>query len=252
MKLPNFCAKFVDQYLRAADMVCGELGAHGVGYTKGQLSRYKVLINLIYPNILNKRCLDVGVYPGIFSYSPLKMGIDIEAVDIAPTRIPPSITQNLHVYQADIEQEKIPVPDASYEVVLFLAVIEHLRINPLQVLREFDRILVPGGRLIVQTPNLGFWFTRLKVLFGRSFDESPTQAYRRLEELGHPGHVRVYTMHELIEIMEYCGFQIEQKATFNNEELDGFTSKKSIANRLFGFIPSTKRQLLVIGNKKHS
>jgi ubiquinone/menaquinone biosynthesis C-methylase UbiE len=49
------------------------------------------------------------------------------------------------------EADKIPVPDASFDVILCTEVLEHVS-NPIDVLAEFGRILVPGGRLILTAP----------------------------------------------------------------------------------------------------
>jgi SAM-dependent methyltransferase len=46
---------------------------------------------------------------------------------------------------------EIPVPDGSFDVVLCTEVIEHLP-DPVRVLREFHRVLKPGGRALVTAP----------------------------------------------------------------------------------------------------
>jgi SAM-dependent methyltransferase len=45
----------------------------------------------------------------------------------------------------------IPAPDASFDVVLCTEVLEHLP-DPLAALREFSRLLRPGGQLIITAP----------------------------------------------------------------------------------------------------
>jgi SAM-dependent methyltransferase len=45
----------------------------------------------------------------------------------------------------------IPEPDASFDVVLCTEVLEHLP-NPLEALREFARLLRPGGHMIITAP----------------------------------------------------------------------------------------------------
>lgn len=51
---------------------------------------------------------------------------------------------------ADVQ--RIGLPDASVDTVISCETIEHLP-DPVQALREFHRVLRPGGRLILTTPN---------------------------------------------------------------------------------------------------
>jgi SAM-dependent methyltransferase len=47
--------------------------------------------------------------------------------------------------------DAIPVPDASFDVVVCTEVLEHVP-EPIAVVREFGRIVAPGGRLILTAP----------------------------------------------------------------------------------------------------
>lgn len=62
------------------------------------------------------------------------------------------------VYQADAK--RLPFPDASFERVLMLDIVEHLYPPELErALAEAFRLLTPGGRLVVHTaPNV--WYDR--------------------------------------------------------------------------------------------
>ncbi len=45
-------------------------------------------------------------------------------------------------------------PDASFNVVSLLAVLEHIPLDQVDVLfREFSRVLAPGGRILITTPT---------------------------------------------------------------------------------------------------
>ena len=52
-------------------------------------------------------------------------------------------------YVSDIVN--IPVPDLSFDAVLCTEVLEHVP-NPIEALKEFSRILAPGGRLFLSAP----------------------------------------------------------------------------------------------------
>lgn len=49
------------------------------------------------------------------------------------------------------------IEDSSIDLVLFCEIIEHLTFNPIPLWKEIYRILAPGGRIIVTTPN-AFYF----------------------------------------------------------------------------------------------
>lgn len=52
--------------------------------------------------------------------------------------------------------EEIPLADNSVDVVVSFETIEHLH-NPARFLDESSRVLVPGGRLVISTPNKGVY-----------------------------------------------------------------------------------------------
>jgi 2-polyprenyl-3-methyl-5-hydroxy-6-metoxy-1,4-benzoquinol methylase len=46
----------------------------------------------------------------------------------------------------------LPFPDATFDVVTMLAVLEHLS-KPLEIVREIERVLKPGGCLVLTVPS---------------------------------------------------------------------------------------------------
>jgi SAM-dependent methyltransferase len=106
----------------------------------------------------------------------------------------------------NIEVDEFPYSDASFDVVLFSELIEHLAINPVWTLAEIHRVLRPGGYLIVTTPN-ALSIDRLdEFLYGGSSAEvdyySPTFGYGAR-------HNREYEPVELRELLEATGFDVE-------------------------------------------
>lgn len=53
----------------------------------------------------------------------------------------------------NVESDVFPYPDASFDVVFFCELVEHLAVNPVWTMAEIHRVLRPGGHVIVSTPN---------------------------------------------------------------------------------------------------
>ncbi|MFA5105513.1 MAG: class I SAM-dependent methyltransferase [Candidatus Micrarchaeia archaeon] len=76
--------------------------------------------------------------------------------------------------QADLNRPPLPFPDASFDVVMLVEVIEHVD-NPASLLSEIRRVLSPGGTLILSTPNVENWQSRIYfALTGRFFSFLPS------------------------------------------------------------------------------
>ncbi len=98
--------------------------------------------------------LDLGSADGAFVEVCRRAGLDARGLDV---------TDGL-----DFEVDKLPVSDASIDVVTGVSLIEHLG-NPANMLRESMRVLKPGGAIILVTPN---W-----VYSARAFFDDPTHVH---------------------------------------------------------------------------
>ena len=58
----------------------------------------------------------------------------------------------LDINDCDFDIDNLPYDDCSFDLIVSLAVIEHLS-NPIKFLAECFRVLSPGGILYVTTPN---------------------------------------------------------------------------------------------------
>ncbi len=112
----------------------------------------------------------------------------------------------------------LPLPDAAFEVVVAGEIIEHVP-NPDDLVREIRRVLVPGGTLVISTPNLVSWANRILVPFGiqplGTETSSEVALGRRLRVLGQgnqvQGHLKVFTQRALGELLERYGFTLAQR-----------------------------------------
>jgi len=69
-------------------------------------------------------------------------------------------------YTMNINHDKIPEDDNTYDIVACSEVLEHL-VNVRHCLKEIGRVLKNSGKLVVTVPNFSFWKFRSDSLMGR-------------------------------------------------------------------------------------
>lgn len=107
------------------------------------------------------------------------------------------------VVHADLA-ETFPFADASFDLIVCNAVIEHLHGIHAHVFRESYRVLAPGGSFVFTTPNIASLLKRMRFLFGRS----PLWDLRDYVMSGQrfTGHVREFTATECRTMLSWFGF----------------------------------------------
>lgn len=105
----------------------------------------------------------------------------------------------------NVETDDFPYPDASFDVVVFSELIEHLGVNPVRALSEIHRVLRPGGHVVITTPNFLSLERLVSLLRGWSY---MVDRYSPMFGYG-ARHNREYHPRELRLLLEGCGFAIE-------------------------------------------
>ncbi len=153
--------------------------------------------------------LDVGALPPLFGAGLRELGFRVHGLDIDPSRFADVIERlGLEVTRCDVEREPIPLASGSIDAVVLHEVFEHMRIDLVKTLTEIARVLRPGGRLLVSTPNLtslGGLRNLLLHGFAYSAAEHVYGEYEKLRTLGHMGHVREYSPAEVVDLLERVG-----------------------------------------------
>lgn len=157
--------------------------------------------------------LDVGCggASGTAHILSLNDHIDAIGVDISLKSLERVRHDRMHVLCAELDGVSLPFKSNSFDIVVVDEVIEHL-CNTDCVLREIRRVLVPGGTLLISTPNLASWFNRLMLLFGLL----PAFAEVSYEKIyGRPGrdvvgHLRLFTFRALTEMLTDHGFVVRR------------------------------------------
>jgi SAM-dependent methyltransferase len=100
----------------------------------------------------NGTLLDLGSSDGgtLCHFSELRPDIRLYSADIAGT--PSNYPAGTEFRHADFETDRLPWPDAMFDAVTFMHVIEHLH-DWSHILDEAARVLKPGGSIYIETPH---------------------------------------------------------------------------------------------------
>ena len=141
------------------------------------------------PALPGGRLLDVGAGNGAFLQRMDALGWRVEGVDTDPAVAHRARELGLSIHLGTLESRGYP--DGVFDAVTMSHLIEHVH-EPAPLLRECHRILRPGGRLVVVTPNGDSWGHRRF-----------TSDWRGLEP---PRHIHVFTPQALQRLLKSAGF----------------------------------------------
>lgn len=110
----------------------------------------------------------------------------------------------------DIEESRFPLPDDSLDLVVLFEVFEHLYRRPNQVFREICRILKPGGRVMISTPNGARLSSYARAVFRQQFGGSLHEASACFESSGIYTHLREYSLAELRDYLGHFDLVVEE------------------------------------------
>jgi methionine biosynthesis protein MetW len=110
------------------------------------------------------RVLDLGCGDGaLLAYLQARRGCSGYGIEIDDANVLACVRKGVNVIQLNLDEGLASFDDASFDVVLQIDTLQHLR-NAEVMLRETARV----GRIgIVAFPNFGHWPNRLSVLGGR-------------------------------------------------------------------------------------
>lgn len=177
---------------------------------------------------MKKKLLDIGCGNGQFIRRMATLGWETEGVDVDKKAVDYCVSKGLTVHYGNLEDIKLK--ENCYDVITLNHVIEHL-VSVEDMLHEIYRILKPGGKLIISTPNSNSW------LFKRVFHE----AWYCLDP---PRHLNIFNLQNLAKIVQSTGFKIQKSKTTARNEFWIYTMSKII--RKNGFVDYSR----TIQNKK--
>lgn len=183
-------------------------------YVSNHKLRIALDLDIVRSQVAGKdSILELGSIPLLLTTALSKCNYNVTGCDIAPQRYSSTIrATGLNVVKCDVETEELPFADDTFDAVVFNELFEHLRINPIFTLSEVLRVMKPGGTLMLSSPNLkSLGGIKNFLLKNKAFSCSGNiyAEYRKLDNLGHMGHVREYTTTEVIEFLQNVGFVIK-------------------------------------------
>ena len=198
------------------------------GYRGGSLSALKKLLGmLVYlrpgrqadldfrlmylPARPDGRLLDVGCGSGWLLKRMQDLGWRVEGVDFDPVAVENARSARLRVRLGTLEAQQYH--DNHFDAITMSHLIEHVY-DPLRVLCECYRILKPGGRLVVVTPNGESWGHRIF-----------KQCWRGLEP---PRHLYIFNVRSLRYLAERVGFSKFKISTTVRDANGIFIASRSI------------------------
>lgn len=140
------------------------------------------------------RLLDVGCSSGAFLNAAVKLGFRTEGVEPAPKAAATAQAAGLNVRQGLLQEAGYA--DGQFDAITLFEVIEHLQ-QPLELLQECQRILRPGGILLIGTGNAASW--SMAAMGAR---------WEYLHIARHGGHVSFFNPGSIASLAQRSGFSV--------------------------------------------
>lgn len=134
----------------------------------------------------------------------------------------------------DAERDRYPYKDESFDTVLCCELLEHLFSDPMHLISEINRILKPGGNVVITTPNIVSYRAVAAIL--ESYNPGFFTAYIKPNPTGETEarHNREYTPTEVHQLLLGGGFALERLETgaFRDEPHPEFAWVQAVLERL--------------------
>jgi len=197
----------------------------GIGATGNVHTRVAELIQQLKLSSTT-RVLDLGAGQGAFCARLLDMGFhDIEACDIAPDKFK---VAGIPCRQVDLNQDHFDVLfKKKFDLIVAQEILEHLD-SPTNFFSSVKNMLNPGGILIISTPNVQSWYSRL--LFLRNGELH----WFNVKEHQGSGHISPIFDWQVEVLSRKVGFSIEEKTNTDDRLLlDRYIFPKGFLRSLF-------------------
>lgn len=202
--------QYINSFLQFADPSGKELWLQR--YAKNQYKRIDRDARFITNKVSPRRIVNIGAAPFLLEYllrEKYGCKADLISLDLAPDRFPELVAGvNLNITKIDVENctdSELVTVFKEADLIVFCEVFEHLRINLLKTLRRISNSMERDAKFYMTTPN-GLGVRQLIRLLRGYTGPSPVKNWKQLEDIGHMGHIREYSMREVVEVLNETGF----------------------------------------------
>ena len=187
-------------------------------YIETHLTRLEKTLAITPPGGPGDRILEMGAYLQITPALQARLGYgEVRGCYYGPAgRVEPRASTSSEGEQFscdvalfDAEKDRFSYDDEYFSTVLCCELLEHLTEDPMHMMSEINRILKPGGHLVLTTPNIGSLRAIAAILEGYHPGFFP--AYIRAPEDGaepEARHNREYTPKEVVLLLLDSGFEV--------------------------------------------
>ncbi len=153
--------------------------------------------------------LDAPAGEGALALRLKQLGFSVSCCDINPSAFS---VQEIEIKEGDLNRS-LPYLSESFDFITCIEGLEHLE-NPFNAIREFHRILKPGGKLFLSLPNYLNIERRLRFLITGLFSKIPSPKRIGQGRFDHLWmlHLIPLTFPVLKLVLEHSGFKILQIA----------------------------------------
>jgi len=239
---------------------------HVLSYLYSDLYKYAEIIEIVLKESKkDNKILDIGIAYGFYDIVLVKKYCYMNTVGLELEQNIPIYGKlltkyGIRVYAGELSEKPLPFESDEFDFIIFSEIIEHLRILPYIALQEINRILKPGGKLLLTTPNIASLSNILKLILGQNISENILNSNQTTSCFltDNIAHIREYTMSECTQLLTKSGFEIT-KSFYSNcwdrpyKLLDDLKTPHSIAKRILYvvtlFLPRYRSNIVILARK---